>query len=151
MSAQISYGQTPVVAFQGMIAQEFSLRQIDSGLVETAALGLGIAVKPGTADGQYVAAAADDAVIGVSVYALQDVESQSDPFEYAVNVQFPFMNKGRYWATANAALAREAAVAFDPATGKVGAVSGGVTTLVFGIAKTIAAADGDLVLVEVNF
>lgn len=150
MSVQTTYAQTPAIAFNGMIAQQFSLRQIDSGLVETAAIGLGVAMKLGTGLDQYVAAAADDAVTGASVFATQDVESQTS-FEYAVEASFPLMVKGRYWATANAALSKNAVVAYDPATGKVGAVSGGVTTLAFAKVITAAAADGDLVLVEVNF
>lgn len=151
MSAQTSYSQTPVVAFNGMIAQEFSLRQIDSGLAEGAAVGLGVAMKPGTGLDQYVAAEADDAVTGATVFATQDVESQTDPFEYLEDTSFPLMVKGRYWAVANAALAKNAVVAYDPATSKVGPVSGGVTTLAFAKVITAAAADDDLVLIEVDF
>ena len=50
MSAQLTYPQSPAIGFQGMIAQNFAVKQIDSGLVETAALGLGYAVVNGTAD-----------------------------------------------------------------------------------------------------
>ena len=58
------------------------------------------------------------------------------------------MHKGRYYAVANAAIAPEAEVAYDPATGKVGAVSAGVTTAAFGRAKTSAGGDGDLLIIE---
>jgi len=63
----------------------------------------------------------------------------------------PVLSKGRYYAVANAALAVGDEIAYDPATGKVGAVVGATTTLSFGVAKTSAGADGDLLIVEVKF
>ena len=151
MVAQLTYDETPVIGYNGMLAQQFSLRQVDSGLVETAAIGLGVAVVPGTADGQYVAAAADEAVSGIAIYEGASETAKDGTFEYDVKDSFPVLSKGRYYATANGALAIDAAIAYDPATGKVGAVSGGTTTLAFGKAITSSAADGDLIIVEVDF
>ena len=151
MSAQTTYNQTPAIGFQGMIAENFyGAKQIDSGLVETAALGLGVALGFGTADNQYVAAAADEAVKGVSIYVSGSEQAADGTVEFAVNSQLPVMKKGRFYAVANAAVAKGASVAFDPATKKWGAVVGGTTTLAGGVAQTSAAADGDLIVVEVN-
>lgn len=152
MSGQTSYEETPAIGFAGMLAEPFSLQQIDSGLVEDAAgLKLGVAVKPGTAKDQYVPCVADDVVTGVVVFAHTPQENQSGDFTYEDKTQFPVLSKGRYWATANAALAKGAAIAFDPATSKVGAVVATTTTLAFGKAITASAADGDLIMVEVDF
>ena len=152
MSAQTSYSETPAHGFVGMIAEPYGLKQVDSGLVETAAgIGLGKALKAGTAAGQFDLCAADDAVLGLSVFDGSKETPADGTFLYAQKDQLPVLTKGRCWATANAAVAIDAAVAFDPATGKVGAVSGGVTTLAFGKAVTASAADGDLIVVEVSF
>ena len=148
MSVQTAYPDTPVVGFNGMLAQQFSLRQVDSGLVETAAIALGRAVSPGTLDGQYIATVPDAAVSGVAIY---QGASEFAVLEYAVGEAFPVLSKGRYWAIANAALAVNAVVAYDPATGKVGAVVGATTTLAFGKAITSSAADADLIIIEVDF
>jgi len=149
MSVQTTYADTPAVGFNGMLAEQFSLRQIDSGIAE-GELGLGVAVVAGTSGEQVVAAAADAAVMGIVIYGTTE-ENQSGDFTYPDKSQLPVLSKGRYWAIANGALAIGAEAAYDPATGKVGAVSGGVTTLAFGVAKSASAADGDLIIVEVNF
>ena len=148
MSAQTSYDQTPVIGFNGMLAEQFSLRQIDSGLVEGGNLGLGVAMKRGSSDGQYVPCVADDAVEGVSIFSHAREKQADGSFVYEDKTQFPLLHKGRYYAVANAAIAAEADVGYDPATGKVGAVVGATTTLAFGKAKTSAGADGDLLIIE---
>ena len=94
---------------------------------------------PGTTDGQYLGAAADAAVYGIAVFAHTPQECPpSGDFVYVQDTQFPVLSKGRYWAIANAALAKSAVVAYDPATKKVGAVVGATTTLAFGKAITTA-------------
>ena len=148
MSVQTTYPDTPAVGYNGMLAQQFSLRQVDSGLVETGPTVLGQAVSPGTADGQYINAVADGVVSGVAIY---QGASEFPSLQYEDKEAFPVLSKGRYWATANGALAINAAIAYDPATFKVGAVVGTVTTLAFGKAITSSAADGDLIIVEVDF
>ena len=150
MVAQTTYEDTPVIGFNGMLAEQFSLRQVDSGLAQGALL-LGVAVKPGTADGQYIPCIADDGVTGVVLYEGGTVENQSGDFTYADKAPFPVLSKGRYYAVANAAVAVGAVIAYDPATRKVGAVVGATTTLAFGKAITSAAADADLIIVEVDF
>jgi hypothetical protein len=150
MTVQTTYDQTPAIGFNGMLAEQFSLRQVDSGLAEGGALGLAVAVKRGTTDNQYVAAAADEAVEGVVIYSHHE-ENPGGDFEYPEKSAVPVLSKGRYYGVANAAIAVGAALAYDPATGKVGAVVGTTTTLAFATAKTSAGADGDLLIVEVNF
>ena len=144
--------KTPAIGFEGMLAEQFSLRQIDSGLNATGDnLGLGRVVKPsGVKDGEYILCVPDDAVTGVVIYSAAR-ENQSGDFVYADKSAFPVLSKGRYYAVANAALAVGAVIAYDPTTGKVGAVVGATTTLAFGKAITSAAADDDLLIVEVDF
>ena len=148
MSVQTTYSADMVKGFKGMLAEPFSMRQVDSGLVETAAVGLGVALTTGTADGQYVAAAADDAVLGISLYEPTRELASGGTYEYAVKEQMPVLKKGRVWMTAGAALAVGAEVAYNPATGKVQAVAGGTTTLAMGLAVTSSSADGDLIVIE---
>lgn len=146
MTVQTTYNESPAIAFNGMLAQSFSLRQVDSGIVETAEIGLGVAVKAGSSDGQVVACGSNDAVKAISLYS-----GQIEASVYGVKDQLPLLSKGRYYATANGPLTVGDEIAFDPATGKVGDVSAGVTTLAFGSAHSSAAADGDLFVVEVSF
>lgn len=150
MSVQTSYSEDMVKGFNGMLAEQFSMRQVDSGLVETAAIGLGVALAAGSADSQYVAAAADDAVLGISLYE-PTREHGAGSYEYAVKEEMPVLKKGRVWMTAGAALAVGAQVGYNPATGKVQAVAGGVTTLAMGVSVTSAAADGDLIVIEFDW
>lgn len=151
MSGQTTYEDTPAIGFKGMLAEPFSLRQIDSGLNATGDnLGLGRCMKPGASDGLYILCVPDDAVTGVVVFNSAR-ENQSGDFVYLDEGQFPLLVKGRYWAVANGVLAVGAEIAFDPTTDKVGAVVGATTTLAFGKAISSSAADGDLIIVEVNF
>ena len=147
---QLTYSETPEIGFPGLVAQPFSLRQIDSALAE-GAIGLGTGVSVGTADGQYIPSVADGTVAGIAVYDGAKENIADAAFVYADKEQFPLLNKGRYYATANAALAIGAVLGYDPATGKVGAVVGATTTLAFGKAVTSAAADGDLLVVELDW
>jgi len=150
MTAQLTYAQSPAIGFQGMIAENFVVKQIDSGLVETAALGLGWALSDGTADNQFVKAAADAAPVGVSVHVSGMEQAADGSVTFAVKEALPVMKKGRILVVANAAVAKGADLAFDPATNKWGAVVGGTTTLALGVAHTSAAADGDVIVMEIH-
>ena len=149
MTVQTSYEQTPVIGFNGMLAQQFSLRQVDSGLVENGPIMLGAGVKRGTTDNQYVASAPNELVEGIAIYSHHQ-ENPGGDFEYMDKAAIPVLTRGRYYAVANGAIAIADIVAYDPATGKVGARGPGTTTLEFGLAVTTAAADGDLVIVEIQ-
>lgn len=151
MSGQTTYEAAPPKGFLGLLAEPFSLNQVDSGLNAIGGdLGLGRAMKPGTNDGEYVLCVADDAVTGITIFAHHN-ENQSGAVSYADKQAFPLLSKGRYWAVANAAVAVGDELGWVPADAKVGAVVGATTTLAFGVAKTSSAADGDLIIVEVNF
>lgn len=151
MSAQTTYNQSPAIGFQGMMSEGFyGVKQIDSGLVEAAAIGLGVALINGTADNQYKEAVADAAAVGVSIYVSGSEQAADGTIEYGVKEQLPVMRKGRFYAVANAAIAKGADVAFDPATKKWGAVVGGTTTLAVGKAIKTAGADGDIFAVEID-
>ncbi len=151
MSGQTTYDDTPAIGFQGMLGEPFSLSQVDSGIVETAAMPLGIAVKPGSATGLFVACVATDAVYGVSVFAHSPQENQTGDFAYDVESQFPVLSKGRYWAIADGAIAIGADVAQVIASEKVSTTVGASSTLAFAKAVSASAADGDLIMVEVYF
>lgn len=147
MSAQSSYSDTPAIALEGMIAEQFSLRQVDSGLAE-GAIAMAACVKFGTLDGQYVPCVADDAVDGVAI--LQGASLGVD-VGYADKEAFPVLSVGRYYAVADGALSVGDEVAQIIATGKVAAESAGTTTLAF--AKVFTSVTGvvdtnDLVILE---
>lgn len=147
MTVQTSYDQNPAIGFTGMLAESFSLTQIDSRLAE-GDIALGVALKRGSSDVQAAPCVADDAVDGIAVFSYGKEKESDGSYQYNDESQLPMLYKGRYYAEANNAIAYNAAVAYDPATGKVGAVSGGVTTLAFGTAKTTSGADGDIIIVE---
>lgn len=148
MVVQLTYEDTPAIAFNGMLAQQFALRQVDSGLAEGDIL-LGQAVSPGTADGQYIPTVADAAVSGIVIYS-GSTENQSGDFTYLDKAQIPVLSKGRYYATAAGTTVIDDVLAFVIASGDVGPVSAGNTTLAFGKAITSGGAD-DLIIVEVAF
>ena len=148
MVAQTTYEDTPEIGFAGMLAQEFSLRQVDSGLAE-GNLDLARAVKPGSTDGQYVAAAADDAVTGVVIYSGSS-ENQSGSFQYLDKDQFPLLAKGRFYAIAAGLTVVGDVLAQVVADRRMGPEAGGLTTLAFAKAITSGSA-GELIVVECDF
>lgn len=149
MTAQTSYGETPEIGFAGMLAQQFSLRQVDSGIAE-GNLDLARAVKTGSSDGQYVAAGADEAVTGVVIYSGSS-ENQSGAFQYLDKAQLPVLSKGRFYAIAAGLTVIGDELAQVVADRRVGPVAAGLTTLAFGYAKTSASSAGELIVVEVAF
>lgn len=149
MVVQLAVTETFDEGFAGLKAEPFSLSQVDTGLA-TGAVPLGAAVVAGSGRDEFSAAVADGVVSGVAVYDLSHEKDEDGTFSYAEDDSFPVLTQGRVWAVANAAIARGAVLAFDPATGKVGAVSGGVTTLVFATAHFAASGDGVLLVVELT-
>jgi len=149
MSAQLTYEQSPAIGFSGMLADNFSEpKQIDSGLAEGSAIKVGAVVSRGTGDAQYTAAVADAAIEGVAVHVSGQEQAADGSISFAEKSQLPVLKKGRFYGVANAAVLKGATLAYDPATDKWGAVSGGVTTLAGAIAVTSAAADADLIVLE---
>jgi hypothetical protein len=150
MSVQTAYPDTPAIGFEGMLAEQFALRLVQSGLVETAAVPLGKAVtNVGTSsDAQYVAAVNTGAVVGVAIF--EGSKEFSPTAEYAVGEAFPVLSKGRYYAVAGEAIAVGDQVAQTTADLKMSNTEEATTTLFFGKAITSAALDG-LFIVEVSF
>lgn len=152
MSGQLTYSDTPVIGFRGQLAEPFSNRQIDSGLVETAALGFGIAVVNGTASEQYVAAAVTEAPVGMTVLSNAVEQDANGVAQYAVEDTFPILRSGRLFMEAGVAIAKGDLVFQIVATGKLtDTYNAGTCTLVVGKALTASAADGDVIIVEFNF
>lgn len=150
MVAQLTYEETPAIGFNGMLAQEFALRQVDSGLVENVTISLGAAVKYGTADGQYLGALVDEAVVGVVLFSGSSEKQADGAFVYSQKDQFPVLSKGRYYAVALGTTVIGDELAYYPATKDVGPVSAGNSTLAFAKAMSSGSA-GDIILVEVSF
>lgn len=100
MSAQDTYNDRPPVATAGMIAEHFSLRQIDSWLAGEE-IPFGVAcVLSATDDRQVVqAAAGTDKFVGISVFSqqlnVQDIATGA--VSYKEKEQLPVMSKGRVW------------------------------------------------------
>jgi hypothetical protein len=150
MVAQTTYNDTPAVGFNGMLAEQFSLRQVDSGLADSVvALGSPVIASVAGTKVTYGPAEADDDPVAVAIYASAK-ETIDSTFQYEEKEMMPLLRLGRYYAVANAALALGSEVGYDPATGKVGAVSAGVTTTALGKTTTVAAADGDLVIIQID-
>ena len=149
MSVQTTYAQTPAVAYPGMIAQEFSNRQIDSFKVEGTTIVGGQAVELGTdPEGQAKQLATAANVYGVAVSSYENKEKTNSTIEFADNEMVAVMQQGRIWVQASALTAANVEVV--PGTGSSSGkwAAGTGTGLRRAISKTAAAADGDLMLIE---
>lgn len=104
MTVQTTYSATPAVAFSGMLAEDFALRQVDSYLCEADIIA-GYAVKAGTAAGQANNISAyDDTVIGISL-ASTHIENASGLITYDDESALPVISKGRVYVTAGETVA----------------------------------------------
>ena len=118
MVVQTSYPETPAKAFNGMLAEQFSMRQLDSYFVEgSSGLMAGQAVERGSdPEKQVVQLATLANFIGVTVQALQDLETVgTDKPLYSEKEIAPVMDDGRIWVYAGEAVAVGAEVI--PTTG----------------------------------
>lgn len=148
MVVQTSYPDSFVEGFAGLKAEPFSLNQVDTGIASEQ-IALGACVVHGSGDDVYDVAAIDETPVGVAIYDLSHEKDADGSYKFAAEDSFPVLSSGRVWMVANAALSVGAAVSWDPATSKVGA-NGAGTTENFGIIRKASAADGDLVIVELN-
>jgi len=150
MVAQLTYGETPVVAYKGMLAEQFSSRQIDSYLSTSpvADVGGGQGVERGNLDGQAKQLAAVGNWLGVSVTEYGDRENASGEIIYPAGSAFPVMIQGRIWVESGAAVAigeqvvpgiNALADEFSPGTS---------TGFVQAFAKTSAAGANELIMIE---
>jgi hypothetical protein len=149
MVVQVAVTETFDEGFAGLKAEPFSLNQVDTGLA-TGAVPLGAAVVAGAGRDEFSAAVIDGAVSGVALYDLSHEKNEDGTFSYAEDDSFPVLTQGRVWAVANGVIAKGAVLAYDPATSKVGPVSGGVTTLAFATAHFAASGDGVLLVVQLT-
>ena len=150
MAVQLSYGETPVVGYKGMLAEQFSSRQIDSYLAVSpvADVGGGQGVERGNLDGQAKQLAAVGNWFGVSVTQYGDRENQSGEIVYPEGSAFPVMIQGRIWVESGAAVA-----AGEEVVPGVGAVAdefspGTSAGFVQAFAKTSTAGANELLLIE---
>jgi len=150
MAVQTSYGETPVIGYKGMLAEQFSSRQIDSYLATSpvADVGGGQGVERGALDGQAKQLAAVGNWLGVSVTQYGDRENASGEIIYPAGHAFPVMIQGRLWVESGAAVAigeevvpniNALADEFSPGTS---------TGFVRAYAKTSAAGANELLLIE---
>ena len=150
MSAQDTYNETPVVGYKGMLAEQFSSRQIDSYLAESpvANIGGGQGVERGTADGQAIQLATVGNWFGVAVTQYGDRENQSGEIVYPAGSAFPVMIQGRIWVESGGAVA-----VGDQVVPGVGALADEFTVgisagFVQAFARTSAAGANELFMIE---
>lgn len=145
MVAQLTYDVDPVIGFAGMKSQNFSQpTQIESRIAEGAGILYGNAVEAGTAAGQVKDLATVINFEGVVVYAA----TQESSTGYDAGKSLPMMTRGRIWVTAGAVVAVGAQVipSLDAAT--KWATGTQPANVVRAVALTAAAADGDLMEIE---
>lgn len=151
MSVQTTYDQTPAVAYPGMLAQEFSNRQIDSYLVEGTTIVGGQAVELGTdKEKQVIQLATAANFYGVALSVYENKEKTNSTIEFADKEMAAIMSEGRVWVQASAAVA--VGVEVIPGTGANSGkwAAGTGTGLRRAFARSVAAADGDLLLIELS-
>jgi hypothetical protein len=151
---QLTYAANPALGFAGMIGEGFtSPKQIDSKLAETTALAFGVAVERGTDQAtQSVALATLTNWSGIVVAASNVEVATGATGSYGVEAPLPVMIRGRIFVTAGGAVVVGARV--EPSLGAATKFSTvAVPTLgvqLVATALTAAAADGDLMLIELH-
>ena len=151
MVVQTSYPETPARGFQGMLAETFSKAQKDSYVGE-GALEFGQAVVRGTDPEKQVKTIVGEVDIsgfmGITLAVLQDIETAgSTRASYADKQMVSVIDDGRIYVTASAAVAVGAEVVPNIADTKFAPGTG--TSKHKCYARSAAAADGDVFIVEV--
>lgn len=151
MVVQTSYPETPAKAFVGMLAEQFSMRQLDSYFAEgSSGLMAGQAVERGTdPEKQVIQLATAANFMGVTVQATQDLETVGeDKPLYSEKEILPVMDDGRIWVYSGAAVAVGDEVV--PSTGANTKFSPGAGTSNHKCyARSAASATDELLLIEV--
>jgi hypothetical protein len=152
MVVQTSYAATPAIAYGGMLAEQFSNRQVDSFLAEDAIIG-GAAVERGTdPDSQVLNLTTATDIYGVAVTSYENKETpEGAVITYAAKEMVPVMETGRIWVYAGGVVA----VGDEVTPGVAGASTkwtSGANLLGKNraFARSAAAADGDLLLIELT-
>jgi len=149
--AQLTYDKAPAVAQAGMLAEQFSLRQVDSFLAEGDIL-FGQPVVYGTSEEQCKPAAlVTDKFLGLALLEKNVEQDAAGVAKYADEDMASVMRYGRVWAIAGEAVAAGEPV-FAGLGGDLGKFYNDSATNTRleckGKFVTSAAADGDLVLIE---
>ena len=144
---QLSYDKAPLIGKVGMKAGTFEPCKILSKLAEEE-IPVGYPVEAGTDAARQVVKLTDAAAfMGVSVAPQGMVQDANGDISFKEKEQVPVMQMGRIYVTAGAAVAAGLEVA--PAVG--GKFSAGAGTgAVRAFAVEAAAADGDLLLIELT-
>ena len=144
---QLTYSKEMAEALLGLKGGTFQNDSIISMLAE-AAVGIGMPVERGTDKAkQCKALAAVDNFAGVALLTLGMEQDASGVVQYADEAMVPVMQQGRVYVTAGAAIVAGAEVI--PATS--GKFSTGTSdAVVKAFAVEAAAADGDLVLIQLS-
>lgn len=125
--------------YAGQIAEGQTVKDVASRAIETAAVGFGLAVGAGTADGSAKLSGGD--FQGVTV---ADKTRAAD--EYAVGEMAGVMRKGTIWVVADGAVTPAGVVTYTEATGAIGGtVVGAGVVAIPGAKFETTAADGALV------
>lgn len=156
---QSSYPQNPAVAYQGMIAESFFPRAVESKYTEgVAGIGMGVPVEAGSTYDQAVVLATPANFYGVSVKAEDMVPDSSGDVFYAEGEMLPVMQSGRIWVVAGGAITVAEVLAgsevIPQADGKfdVGANAGAKIRayVVKSSSPSEDVADGDLIMVQLS-
>ena len=146
---QLTYDQTPAVGFSGMLAEQFSQRQVDSYLAVPGPVASGDAVEyvASTENVRHATVLSDAAnFIGVALFSLHQ-ENPEGTFMYKDKTEFPVIARGRVYAVAGGAVTVGAEVVPSTGTGtKFTAGAGTASTKAY--ARTAAGADGDIFIIE---
>jgi hypothetical protein len=144
MVAQLTYDADPVLGFKGMKSQNFNQPiQMESRIAEDDIL-YGNGVEDGTAVGQVLTLATAANFAGVAVFA----HTQESSTGYDAGKSLPVMTRGRVWVTAGAAVVKDAQVIPDTGASTKFVTGIGATNGIRAICITAAAADGDLLEIE---
>jgi len=150
MPAQLSYAAKPAAGSPGLLySQGAGVLQVSSFSAENA-LAFGDAVMAGTDGAKQVKKLALDATkfSGVAVYASEGLQGDGDK-SYAAEDMAAVVQMGKVWVTAGGAVAVNEEVTPSVAAAQKfskGTASDGA--FLRAIARTAAAADGDLMLIE---
>lgn len=152
MSVQTTYGITPAVAYPGMLAEQFSERQVDSFLAENNIVA-GRAVMRGTDPTAQVLqlSTSVDNLYGVAVAAIQDNEvAEGGSITYNAEASVPVMYRGRIWVLSSAAVAVDDQVVpgLDGNSGKW--VAGTSGSKIKAVARTATGGADELLLIELS-
>lgn len=131
---QTSYTAAPESAYAGQVLSS-DFENIFSRQIETAAVGFGLAVGAGTADGSAKLG-------GTGFEGITTADKTQVTGDYQVGVTAGVLNKGYVWVTASVALAPGDMLYFVPATGVITNVSTGNTAIPNSKVLNSAAANG---------